>query len=63
MHKRDVSIRDGTRIMVQGSTGGAGITSAGLQRLTDGDPVPLEATLLYLARSGPTPDGCLPTTR
>jgi predicted MPP superfamily phosphohydrolase len=53
MHERAVSEQDGTRLMVQGSTGGAGITAAGLQRLTDGEPLPLEATLLYLRRSGP----------
>jgi hypothetical protein len=38
--------------MVEGSTGGAGLTSAGFQRITEGDPVPLEATLLYFAQSG-----------
>ena len=53
MHARDVRVADGTRVMVEGSTGGAGITSAGLQRLTDGEPLPLEATLLYLRRTGP----------
>ena len=59
-HRRDVSEpgvdRDGARVasrlMVEGSTGGAGITSAGLRRLTDGSPVPLAASLLYIARSG-----------
>ena len=51
-HSRDVSVRDGTRVMIEGTTGGAGITSAGLQRLTDGKPLPLRATLLYLQRSG-----------
>ncbi len=53
LHKRAVSVTDGTRLMVEGSTGGAGVTSAGLQRLTEGTPVPLEATLLYLRSSGP----------
>ena len=53
MHSRKVSVRDGTRVMVEGTTGGAGITSAGLQRLADGNPLPLQATLLYLQRSGP----------
>jgi predicted MPP superfamily phosphohydrolase len=53
LHKRSVEYRDGTRVMVQGSTGGAGLTADGLQRLTDGRPVPLEATLLYFARTGP----------
>lgn len=52
LHQRAVSVQLGTRVMVEGSTGGAGVTSAGLQRLTDGDPLPLEATLLYLRRSG-----------
>lgn len=52
MHKRSVAVQDGTRVMVEGSTGGAGLTSAGFQRLTDGNPVPLEATLLYFARTG-----------
>jgi predicted MPP superfamily phosphohydrolase len=53
LHERDVSYRDGTRVMVEGSTGGAGLTANGLQRLTDGEPVPLEASLLYFAKSGP----------
>ncbi len=53
LHERDVSFKDGTRVMVEGSTGGAGLTANGLQRLTDGKPVPLEATLLYFAKSGP----------
>lgn len=53
LHRRSVDERDGTRVMVEGSTGGAGLTSAGLRRLTEGDPVPLEATLLYFRRSGP----------
>jgi predicted MPP superfamily phosphohydrolase len=53
LHEREVSFEDGTRVMVEGSTGGAGLTANGLQKLTDGDPVPLEATLLYFATSGP----------
>jgi len=53
LHARSVSVTDGTRVMVEGTTGGAGITSTGLQRLADGNPVPLEATLLYLRRTGP----------
>jgi hypothetical protein len=52
MHKRSVTEQKGTRVMVEGSTGGAGLTSAGFQRITEGDPVPLEATLLYFAQSG-----------
>ncbi|MEZ0165358.1 metallophosphoesterase [Kineococcus sp. LSe6-4] len=53
LHKRSVTLdASGTRIMVEGTTGGAGITSAGLDRLADGSPLPLSATLLYFARSG-----------
>ena len=53
LHERDVSFDGGTRVMVEGSTGGAGLTANGLQRLTEGEPVPLEATLLYFASAGP----------
>lgn len=53
LHRRSEKVLDGTRLMVEGSTGGAGITSRGLQRLAAGEPLPLDATLLYLARSGP----------
>ncbi len=53
MHARDVTYDGGTRVMVEGSTGGAGITAGGLARLTEGKPVPLEATLLYFAKTGP----------
>lgn len=52
LHKRSVREENGTRVMVEGSTGGAGLTSAGFERLTEGNPVPLEATLLYFAKSG-----------
>jgi predicted phosphodiesterase len=52
LHKRSVREEQGTRIMVEGSTGGAGLTSTGFQRLTEDKPVPLEATLLYFASSG-----------
>jgi predicted MPP superfamily phosphohydrolase len=47
VHKRDVSVMDrGTRLMVEGSTGGAGLR--GLQ----GDhPKPLTCTVLYLDRT------------
>jgi hypothetical protein len=38
--------------MVQGSTGGAGISSDSIHRITAGEPVPLDATLLYIARRG-----------
>ncbi|WP_426565178.1 metallophosphoesterase family protein [Angustibacter sp. McL0619] len=53
MHARDVTYTSGTRTMVEGSTGGAGLTADGLRRLSEGNPVPLEATLLYFAKSGP----------
>ena len=53
LHERKVSFDAGTRVMVEGSTGGAGLTANGLASLTDGKPVPLEATLLYFASSGP----------
>jgi predicted MPP superfamily phosphohydrolase len=52
LHKRSVRVQNGTRVMVEGSTGGAGLTSTGFERLTEGDPVPLEATLLYFAKTG-----------
>jgi predicted MPP superfamily phosphohydrolase len=52
-HRRIVRLDDsGTRVMVQGSTGGAGLTAAGLQRLGDGEPLPMTATLLHFAKSG-----------
>lgn len=42
----------GTQVMVQGSTGGAGLSAAGLRRLEDGEPLPLTATLLHFAAEG-----------
>jgi predicted MPP superfamily phosphohydrolase len=39
----------GTRLMVEGSTGGAGFDSL---KPSEGQPVPLSATVLYFARSG-----------
>lgn len=51
-HRRAVNRQDGTMVMVEGSTGGAGVTARGLSRLSDGQPLPLVATLIYLARSG-----------
>ena len=52
-HRRIVRLDDsGTRVMVEGSTGGAGLTAAGLQRLGDGEPLPMTATLLHFAKSG-----------
>jgi predicted MPP superfamily phosphohydrolase len=54
-HRRDVSVdgSTGTRIMVEGSTGGAGVTATGVAAADEGHPVPLNATLIYLARRGP----------
>jgi hypothetical protein len=43
----------GTRVLIEGSTGGAGITSRGLLRLADKEPLPLAASLVYYARRGP----------
>ena len=46
-HARDVSVlEEGTRLMVEGSTGGAG-----LRGLQGEDPTPLSCTLLYLDRA------------
>jgi predicted phosphodiesterase len=43
----------GTRVMVEGSTGGAGVSRGALDRLEAGTPLPLEATLLYFgSRAG-----------
>ena len=54
VHARDVRVDgSGTRIMIEGSTGGAGKTAGGLRLLAGEQPGSLEATLLYLARSGP----------
>lgn len=49
---RRVDPDSGTRVMVEGSSGGAGITSAGLRRLSDGEPLALTATLLRFAATG-----------
>jgi hypothetical protein len=52
-HQRSVKLDpSGTRIMIEGSTGGAGITSDTMHRVAEGEPVPLDATLLYIARAG-----------
>lgn len=52
-HRRIVNVYEpGTRVMVQGSTGGAGITVNGLEALGQGDPLSLTATLLYFGTSG-----------
>ncbi len=55
LHRRLVTVdrTTGTRVMVEGSTGGAGVTYGAMQAVDKGKPVPLTATLLYLARSGP----------
>ncbi|MCO7222280.1 metallophosphoesterase [Klenkia sp. PcliD-1-E] len=46
-HERDVSVmEEGTRLMVEGSTGGAG-----LRGLQGEDPTPLSCTVLYLDRT------------
>ncbi|GAA4976166.1 metallophosphoesterase family protein [Kineococcus glutinatus] len=52
MHSRSVALDEasGTRLMVQGSTGGGGISE--LERFSEGEPLPLEATLLHFAASG-----------
>jgi hypothetical protein len=53
LHTRSVRLDpSGTRVMVQGSTGGAGISSDSIHQITAGEPVPLDATLLYVARRG-----------
>jgi hypothetical protein len=53
LHQRSVRLDpSGTRVMIEGSTGGAGITSDTMHRVAEGQPVPLDATLLYVARKG-----------
>jgi hypothetical protein len=52
LHKREVLQEGDTKVLVEGSTGGALITSDGLIKAASGDAVPLEATLLYFGRSG-----------
>lgn len=48
-HERDVTVKDGTRLMVEGSTGGAGL------RALEGDtPTPVEMTVLYFDGSDGT---------
>ena len=54
LHSRSTRLDpSGTRIMIEGSTGGAGITARGLGRLANGQPLPLAASLVYIARTGP----------
>ncbi|MDQ1288895.1 MAG: hypothetical protein QG622_2461 [Actinomycetota bacterium] len=51
LHDRSTkTLSEGTRLMVQGSTGGAGFDS--LQPSAADHPVPLSASVLYFARSG-----------
>lgn len=45
-HERRVEVEDGTTVMVQGSTGGAG-----LRALEGEDPTPITLTVLYLDRT------------
>lgn len=53
MHTRSTTVmEDGTMMMVQGSTGGALATSNGFASVADGDPVQLDATLLYFTKTG-----------
>jgi predicted MPP superfamily phosphohydrolase len=52
-HSRTVRLDgSGTRVMVQGSTGGAGISAGALDRLAEGEPLPLQASLLYFGTTG-----------
>jgi predicted MPP superfamily phosphohydrolase len=52
-HRRITRLDDsGSRVMVQGSTGGAGLTARGLERLEEGEPLPMTATLLHFASTG-----------
>ena len=43
-----------TRVMVEGSTGGAGLTSGAVENLENARPAPLEATLLYFSPTSGT---------
>lgn len=57
MHTRAVRLEpSGTRVMVEGSTGGAGVSTTALANVAAGHPLPLEATLLYFAE-GPSVPG------
>jgi predicted MPP superfamily phosphohydrolase len=53
LHKREVRTEGGTKILVEGTTGGALITNDGLIKAESGDAVPLTASLLYFGKSGP----------
>jgi predicted MPP superfamily phosphohydrolase len=52
LHKREVRDEGGTKILVEGTTGGALLTSDGLIKAGAGQAVPLEASLLYFGKSG-----------
>jgi predicted MPP superfamily phosphohydrolase len=53
-HSRATTLdkKTGTALLVEGSTGGAGITQRGLERLSDGKPLPLAASLVHVAKTG-----------
>jgi hypothetical protein len=54
LHSRNTRLDpSGTRILIEGSTGGAGITARGLVQLADKNPLPLAASLIYYAKKGP----------
>jgi predicted phosphodiesterase len=52
LHKRSVKTEGGTKYLIEGTTGGALLTSDGLIKAEAGEAVPLTATLLYFGRSG-----------
>jgi predicted phosphodiesterase len=52
LHKREVRMVGPTKVLVEGTTGGALLTSDGLIKAEAGHAVPLTATLLYFARGG-----------
>src|SRR6185312_2480022 len=52
LHKRSVKTEGGTKYLIEGTTGGALLTSDGLIKNEAGEAVPLTATLLYFGRSG-----------
>jgi predicted MPP superfamily phosphohydrolase len=53
-HSRATTLdkKSGTAVLIEGSTGGAGITQRGLERLSDGKPLPLAASLIHVATTG-----------
>jgi predicted phosphodiesterase len=52
LHKRQVKTEGDTKVLVEGTTGGALLTSDGLIKAEAGQAVPLTASLLYFGRSG-----------